>query len=146
VLGDVDIGGLYWDRDVGCLLICLGSVRVNRTNIYGGTRISGDLDVPGALFGVDHSDSIFVDGTVRSPLVVLDDKSIYAEAGDVGILVGDQITTEKKLRVKKRATTRAVLERHLVSDVLAEPDDEDGPVDIKALFQRLEKGKSVLRR
>lgn len=145
VLGNVDIGGLYWDRDVGCLLICLGSVRVNRTNIYGGTRISGDLDVPGALFGIDHSDSIFVVGTVRSPLVILEEKGIYAKDGDIGLLVGDHVTTEKKLRVKKRATTRAVLEKYLLADVLAEEGADDGPIDLKRTFERLAREQRIFR-
>ena len=128
VLGDVAIDGLYWDRDVGCLLIALGNVTTRRVNIYGGAYIQGNWRATECFYGVDHSWSIYVGKTLASPLVLLEDKTVHAHK------------IAAKLQFGTRAESDAKARSLLVPDVWT-----DGELDLEKLADRICKDKRVFK-
>jgi hypothetical protein len=152
VLGDLRVGGLFWDRDVGCQLVVTGSAEIARANVYGGARIRGDLKVTQALWGIDHSDGIFVGGDLRACLVMLDDKSIRAAAAAVEVLIAEESLIETpggSCSVGACPHGRDDLERLFVPELIfaegEEGDEYDCPINVDALLERLASSRPVWR-
>ncbi len=153
VLGNLRVGGLYWDRDVGCQLVVLGSAEIARTNIYGGARIGGDLTVTQALWGIDHSDSIFVGGTLHAKLVMLDDKTVRASAAEIDVLVADEDRLEtmskKTSRLGRPPSDQEELRRLLLPELVFGPEEAgegyNCPLNVDLLFKRLKAGQPIWR-
>jgi hypothetical protein len=150
VLGDLRVGGLYWDRDVGNQLVVLGQTSFARGNIYGGIRVRHDLVVTQALWGIDHSDSIFVGGTVRAPLAAHDDKVLRVNAIDFGLYVGDEDYLEANTKRIQHNSPEPDRLRELVLDELVFGPEESGEgyncaLNIDLLFRYLAGGKQIWR-
>lgn len=50
VLGDLTVGGAYWDRTPDCQLVVLGNATMRAANISGGLALRGDLTCAAAMY------------------------------------------------------------------------------------------------
>lgn len=141
VLGNLTVGGVVWDREPACQLVVLGSIEARALNLSGGLAVRGNVTCHSVLFANDHGSTLFVGGTVKSPLLVLDDKSLRAAK------LAAKLTLDSRA-IKKAAVTKA--KKALVAQVFRDEEDEkDGdeamPLDLEAFVVRLMKNRPLFR-
>lgn len=169
VLGKLTVSGTYWDLDVGCQIVVLGETWIKRANIYGGARIANNLAIEQILWGIDHSNSIYVSGVVKSPLVAMDDKVLRSTAAEIKVFVGDENQLESGQCDIEVSTTDAEELADLFVDELLLPtedsevqddeeeereeyEDEDEDIghdcglDIDKVFEFLEMGQEIWKK
>jgi hypothetical protein len=115
-------------------LVVLGRARMRWANVYGAASVVEDWELEQVLFGIDHGCRIRVGGTLRTPLLLLDDKTVDCGARAVEITYSSRVgegDDESRLRAA------------LVPELIDDGDDAEYLVRLEPLFQRLDAGRSI---